>query len=134
MFVEILRRLCLPLNGVVSSPSSLNPVAVSDLDQEVLKEVMAENCGLTLLDLKKRSEYPLVTTTSAESYDEFETPAVSPALDDADNRLSEIASAIPPVNLEMLTVKHIFVVESVVSYHVVVKITQNALVRHTNSW
>ena len=35
---------------------SLNPVPVSDLDGVVLKEVMAENRGLTLLDLKKRSE------------------------------------------------------------------------------
>ena len=33
---------------------SLNPVPVSDLDQVVLKELMAENRGLTLLDLKKR--------------------------------------------------------------------------------
>ena len=30
---------------------SLNPVLVSDLDEEVLKELMAENRGLTLLDL-----------------------------------------------------------------------------------
>ena len=32
---------------------SLNSVPVSDLDQVVLKELMAENRGLTLLDLKK---------------------------------------------------------------------------------
>ena len=32
---------------------SLNPVPVSDLDQVVLKELMAENRGLTLLDLKE---------------------------------------------------------------------------------
>ena len=32
---------------------SLNAVPVSDLDQVVLKELMAENRGLTLLDLKK---------------------------------------------------------------------------------
>ena len=32
---------------------SLNPVPVSDLDQVVLKELMATNRGLTLLDLKK---------------------------------------------------------------------------------
>ena len=50
---------------------SLNPVPVSDLDRGVLKELMAENCGLTLHDLKKRSsEYPSVTTTSDESYDD----------------------------------------------------------------
>ena len=35
---------------------SLNPVPVSDLDQVVLKELMAGNRGLTLSDLKKRSE------------------------------------------------------------------------------
>ena len=34
---------------------SLNPVPVSDLDQVVLKVLMAENRGLTLLDLKKTS-------------------------------------------------------------------------------
>ena len=34
---------------------SLNPVPVSDLHQVVLKELMAEGRGLTLLDLKKRS-------------------------------------------------------------------------------
>ena len=43
---------------------SPNTVPVSDLDQVVLKELMAENRGLTLLDLKQRSEYSLVTTTS----------------------------------------------------------------------
>ena len=35
---------------------SLNAVPGSDLDQPVFKELMAENRGLTLLDLKKRSE------------------------------------------------------------------------------
>ena len=39
---------------------SQNPVPVSDLDQVVLKELMAENRGLTLTDLKKISEYSLV--------------------------------------------------------------------------
>ena len=34
---------------------SLNPVPLCDLDQVLLKEVMAENRGLTLSDLKKRS-------------------------------------------------------------------------------
>ena len=33
---------------------SLNPVPVSDLDQVILKELMARNRGLTLLDLKKK--------------------------------------------------------------------------------
>ena len=35
---------------------SLNPVPVSDLNQLVLKELMAETRGFTLLDLKKKSE------------------------------------------------------------------------------
>ena len=34
---------------------SLNPVPLCDLDEGLLKEVMAENCGLTLSDLKNRS-------------------------------------------------------------------------------
>ena len=34
---------------------SLNSIPLSDLDQVVLKELMAKNRGLTLLDLKKRS-------------------------------------------------------------------------------
>ena len=85
---------------------SLNPVPVSDLDQVVLKELIAENTGLTLLDLKKRSEYSSVTTRSGECSDDLETPAVSTPLTDADDCLSDIASAIPPVNPEVLTLKH----------------------------
>ena len=85
---------------------SLNPVPVSDLDQVVLKELRAEHRGLTLLDLKKRSEYSSVTTMSGECSDEQERPAVSSPLADADDRLSDIASAIPPVDLEMVTLKH----------------------------
>ena len=85
---------------------SLNPVPVSDLDQVVLTELMAENRGLTLLDLKERSEYSSVTTTSGECSDEQEMPAVSTPLADADDRLSDIASAIPTVDLEMVTLKY----------------------------
>ena len=85
---------------------SLNPVPVSDLDQVVLKELMAENRGLTLLYLKKRSEYFSVTTTSGECSDEQEMPAVSTPLADADDHPSDIASAIPPVDLEVMTLKH----------------------------
>ena len=55
---------------------ALNPVPVSDPDQVVLKQLMAEKKGLTLHDLKKRSEYSSVTTTSGECLDEPETPAV----------------------------------------------------------
>ena len=85
---------------------SLNPVPVSDLDQVVIKELMAENRGLTLLDLRKRSKYSSVTTTSGDCSDEQETPAVSTPLADADDRLSDIASAIPSVDPEMVTLKH----------------------------
>ena len=85
---------------------SLNPVPVSDLDQVVLKELMAENRGLTLLGVKKRSEYSSVTTTSGVCSDEQETPAVSPPLADVDDRLSQITSAISPVDPEVLTLKH----------------------------
>ena len=85
---------------------SLNPVLVSDLDQVVRKELMAENRGLTLLDFKTGSEYSSVTTTRGECSDEQETPAVSTPLADADDRLSDIASAIPPVDPEVLTLKH----------------------------
>ena len=79
---------------------------MSDLDQVVLKDLMAENRGLTLLDLKKRFEYSSVTTTSGHCSDEQETPAVSTPLADADDRLSNIASAIPPVDPELVTLKH----------------------------
>ena len=79
---------------------------MSDLDQVVLKELMAENGGLTPVDVKKRSEYSSVTTTSAECSGEQETPAVSTPLADADNHLSKIASAIPPVDPVVLTLKH----------------------------
>ena len=85
---------------------ALNPVPVSDLDKVVLKELMAENKGLTLHDLKKRSEYSSVTTTSGECPDEPETLAVSTPLADADDRLSDIASVIPPVDPEVVTLKH----------------------------
>ena len=84
----------------------LNPVPMSDLDQVVLKELMAKNRGLTLLDLKKRSEYSSLTTTSGECSDEQETPAVSTPLADADDRNSDIATAIPLVNPEVVTLKH----------------------------
>ena len=85
---------------------SLNPVPLSDLDQVVLQELMAEQRGLTLLDLKKRSEYASVTTTSGECSHEQGTPAVSTPLADADDRLSNIASAIPLVDPEEVTLKH----------------------------
>ena len=67
---------------------SLNPVPASDLDQVVLKELTAENRGLTLPDIKKRSKYSSVTTTSGECSDEPETRAVPTPLADADDRLA----------------------------------------------
>ena len=67
---------------------------------------MANNRGVTLLELNKRSEYSSVSTTSGECPDEQETPAVSTPLADADDRLSDIASALPPVDQEVVTLKH----------------------------
>ena len=63
---------------------------------------MAENYGLTLLNLKRRSEYSLVTTTNVETCQDLETPAVSPLVADPDDRLSEIAISIRAANLEPL--------------------------------
>ena len=85
---------------------ALNPVPVSDVDQVVLKELMVENKGLTLHDLMKRSEYSSVTTTRGECPDELETTAVSTPLADADDRLSDITSVLPPVDSEVVTLKH----------------------------
>ena len=67
---------------------------------------MAENQGLTVLDLKKRSEYSSVTTTSGDCSDEQESSAVCTPLADAYDHLSDIARAIPPLDPEVLTLKH----------------------------
>ena len=56
--------------------------------------------------MKKRSEYSSVATTSGECSDEQEIPAVSTSLADADDRLSKIASAIPPDDPQVLTLKY----------------------------
>ena len=85
---------------------SVNPVPVSDLNQVVLKKLRAESRGLTIFDLKKRSEYSSVTATSCECSDEQETRAVSTPLADAADGLSLIASAIPRVDPQVLTLKH----------------------------
>ena len=85
---------------------SPNLVPVSDLDQVVRKELMTKNGDLTLLDLNTRSENCSVTTTRGECSDEQETPTVSAPLADANDRLSDIASAIPPVDPEVVTLKH----------------------------
>ena len=57
---------------------SLMPVPLCDLDQVLLKEVMAQNRGPTLSDLKKRSpEHLSATLTGCESPDGyFELAAV----------------------------------------------------------
>ena len=73
---------------------SLNPVPLCDLDQVLRKEVMAENRGLTLSDLKIQSpEHLPATLTGCESPDGYLEPAAFK--EDADDQLSEIASTIP---------------------------------------
>ena len=84
---------------------SLNPVPLCDLDQVLLKEVMAENCGLTLSDLKNRSpEHLSATLTGCESPDGYLEPAA--VKENADDQLSEIASTISPVDPSCVELKH----------------------------
>ena len=84
---------------------SLNPVPLCDLDQVLLKEVMAENLGLTLSDLKNRSpEHLCAIPTGCESPDGYLEPAA--VRKDADDQLSEIASTIPPVDPSCVDLKH----------------------------
>ena len=84
---------------------SLNPVPLCDLDQVLLKEVMAENCGLTLSDLKKGSpEHLSATLTGCESPDGYLEPAA--VKEDAEDQLSGIASTIPPVDPSCVEFKH----------------------------
>ena len=82
-----------------------SPVPLCDLDQVLLKEVMAKNRGLTLSDLKKKSaEHLSATLTGCESPDGYlEAAAVK---EDADDQLSEIASTIPPVDPSYVELKH----------------------------
>ena len=58
------------------------------------------------MDLKKRSEYSLVTARRGECSYEQETAAASTPVADADDHLSKIASAVPPVDPEVVTLKH----------------------------
>ena len=84
---------------------SLNPVPLCDLDQVLLKEVMAEHRGLTLSDLKNRSpEHQSATLTGCESPDGYLEPAA--VKEDADDQLSEFASTIPPVDPSCVELKH----------------------------
>ena len=71
----------------------------------LLKEVMAENRGLTLSDIQKRSpEHLSATLTGCESPDgDLEPAAVK---EDADDQLSEITSTIPPVDPSCVGLKH----------------------------
>ena len=81
---------------------SLNPVPLCELDQVLLKEVMAENRGLTLYDLKNRSpEHLSATLTEFESPDDYQEPAA--VKEDADDQLSEIASTIGRVDPSSFT-------------------------------
>ena len=84
---------------------SLNPVPLCDLDQVLLKEVMADNCGLTLSDLKNRSpEHLSATLTGCQSPDGYPEPAAGK--EDADDQLSEIASTTPTVDPSCVELKH----------------------------
>ena len=84
---------------------SLNPLPLCDLDQVLLKEVTAEDRGLTLSDLRKRSPEHLSTTlTGCKSPDGYLEPAG--VKEDADDQLSEIASNIPPVDPSCVELKH----------------------------
>ena len=84
---------------------SLNPVPLCDLDQVLLKEVMAENRGLTLSDLKERStEHTSATLTRCGSYNDELEPAI--VREDADYQLSEVTSSIPPVHPSCVDLKH----------------------------
>ena len=84
---------------------SLNPSPLCDLDQVLLKEVMAEKRGLTLSDLKNRSpEHLSATLTGCESTDGYLEPAA--VKKDADDQLSEVASNIPPADPSCVELKH----------------------------
>ena len=84
---------------------SLNPVPLCDLDQVLLKEVMAKNSGLTLWDPKKRSPgHTSATLTGSASYDGELVPAI--VREDAGDQLSEIANSIPLVDPSCVDLKH----------------------------
>ena len=67
---------------------------------------MVKDRGLTLLDLEKRSQYSSDSTTSGQCFNEQENPAVGTPVSDADDQLGEMSSSIPPVDPEVLTLKH----------------------------
>ena len=108
MCLRIQTQQSRPLNGLVSFPLSMepvNPVPPCDLDQVLLKDVMAENRGFTFFDVEKRSpEHLSATLTGCESHDDDLEPAS--VKEDADNQLSEIASSIPPVDPSCVELKN----------------------------
>ena len=82
-----------------------NPVPLCDLDQVLLKEVMAEDRGLTLSDVEKPSpEHLTATLTGCGFPDGYLEPAA--VKEDADDQLSEIASTIPRVDPGCVELKH----------------------------
>ena len=84
---------------------SLNLEPLCDLDQVLLKEVMAQNRSLTLSDLKNRyPEHLSATLTGCDSPHGYLKPAAVKG--DADDELSEIASTIPPVDPSCVDLKH----------------------------
>ena len=84
---------------------SLNPIPQCDLDQVLLKEVMAKNRGLTLSDLKNRfPEHLSAKLTGCESPDGYLEPAA--INEDANDQLSEIASTLPPVDASCVDLTH----------------------------
>ena len=88
-----------------TADGSLNAVHLCDLDQVLLKEVMAKNRGLTLSDLKYRSpEHLSATLTGCECPEGYLQPAA--VEEDADDQLSHIASTILPVDPSCVDLKH----------------------------
>ena len=83
----------------------INPVPLCDLDQVLLKEVMAKNRGLPLFDLKKRSpKHISATLTGCESHDDDLKPVA--VKEDGDDQLSQIASSFPHVDPSCVELKH----------------------------
>ena len=71
----------------------------------LLKEVMAENRGLTLSDFKKRSpDHLSATLTGCESPKGYLEPAA--VKEDAEDQLSEVVSTIPPIDSSCVELKH----------------------------
>ena len=83
---------------------SLNPAPLCDLDKVLLKELMAENRGLTLQDLKQWNlQHSSVTLTGGEVCEWSAAPLSETYGED---RLSNIASTIPPVDPSVVDLRH----------------------------